>query len=123
MTKLPAAFRRITLELGREASHPQGDRGDRYQVIAPVRGDERLDAALVQSHREACRVSYESDGNTRAGHLIHGPGGRFWFRFEDGGEDELVFRLADEQLRQGEYISVVRHDGDHAYRLTSISVI
>lgn len=124
-TDLPPAFRRIDLELAREPAHPAGDPLQRYVVLAPLDGDNRLDAKAWREYRQACRVVRRMDGKTSVGHLVHGPGGQWTFHYDaDGADrDELVFHLKDERLVPGEYISIVRGDGPHPFRVTTISTL
>lgn len=121
-TKLPPAFRKITLELGREPQHPHGDASERYILIAPLTDEGRIDADLARDHHDACRVVREGQGDDAAGHLVHGPGGIWRFHYDVAGEgrDEVAFRLASERLVAGEYISVVRPDGPHPFRVTAV---
>lgn len=124
-TALPAAFRRVTLELAREPGHPQGDGSDRYVLVAPLQADGRLDPVLAKEHRESCRFAHQAPGVTRRGALVHGPGGRWQLHYDTGPDaaDEIAFRLDEEQLRAGEYVSVMRKDGDHPYRVTAVGPV
>lgn len=123
--RLPAAFRRVTLELAREPAHPAGDPADRYILIAPLQADGRLDADLAKAHRDSCRFAHQSDGASRRGSLVHGPGGRWELRYDDPAvtPGEVAFRLDKEHLEAGEYVSVVRKDGDHPYRVTAVAPV
>ena len=123
--ELPAAFRRIVMELAREPGHPQGDAEERYVLVAPLSEDGRIDPAGLKDHPIGGRVVRDLEGVRSIGQLIHGPGGRWWFRYDGAGdpEDELVFRLADEQLQPGKYVSIVREDGPHPFRVTQVSQV
>lgn len=122
---LPAAFRRVTLELAREPGHPAGDSGDRYTLVVPLRADGRVDAELAKAHREACRFGHQLDGVTRRGSLVHGPGGRWELVYDDPATaaGEVAFRLDEERLQSGEYVSIVREDGDHPYRVMAVVAV
>lgn len=121
--ELPAAFRRIVMELAREPGHPHGDASDRYTLVAPLGEDARIDPTRLKDHAVGGRVVRDLDGSV--GQLVHGPGGRWWFHYEgaEGPEDELVFRLAEERLVTGEYVSVVRDGETHPFRVTQVSEV
>lgn len=124
--ELPAAFRRIVMELAREPGHPHGDSEERYVLVAPLGDDGRIDPASLADHPAGGRVVRDLDGVRSIGQLVHGPGGRWWFRYEGAAgdpEDELVFRLANEHLQPGEYVSIVRDDGAHPFRVTQVSQV
>ena len=123
LTRLPKAFRRINLELAREPGHPAGDRDESYVLIAPLDAEGRIDGEVWRDNREACRVVREHDGVTAIGHLVHGPGGVWNLTYDVSGkaEDERVFHLAEERLRPGEYVSIVRKDGQHPFRVTAVA--
>lgn len=95
--------------------------------LAPAFGeaDGRLDPVLAKEHRESCRFAHQAPGVTRRGALVHGPGGRWQLHYDTGPDaaDEIAFRLDEEQLRAGEYVSVMRKDGDHPYRVTAVGPV
>jgi len=125
LTKLPSTFRRIELELAREPEHPAGDPTERYTLIAPLDPESRVDAKLWSDHRDACRVVRTHKGEVSAGHLVHGPGGMWRFQFDVSGSApaERAFRLSDERLQPGEYVSIIREDGAHPFCVMSVSVV
>jgi hypothetical protein len=125
MTKLPKAFRRINLELAREPGHPSGDPDERYVLIAPLDDEGQIDTAVWRDNREACRVVREHEGETAVGHLVRGPGGAWSLHYDVSGraEDERVFHLSEERIRAGEYISIIRNDGAHPFRVTAVADI
>ena len=124
-TDLPTTFRRIDLELAREAGHPLGDASQHYVLLAPLNEDGSLDAAAWREHRDACRVIRHQSGETTIGHLVHGPGGGWWFHYDVQGSqrDEVTFHMKDERLTPGEYISVIRDDGAHTFRISAVSTL
>lgn len=124
-SELPAAFRRIVMELAREAGRPQGDSQHRYVLVAPLGADGRIDPHGLKQHQSGGRVVRDLDGVRRVGQLVHGPGGRWWVHYEgaDAPEDELVFRLAEEHLQVGEYVSIMREDGEHPFRVVEVSPV
>jgi hypothetical protein len=111
---------KIVLELAREPGHPSGDRDEKYVIVAPLTDDGHIDAEAWKQVRERCRVARESsDDETSLGHLVHGPGGRWFLHYDisNDREDESGFRFEDERFVPGEYISVERDDGTHVFRV------
>jgi hypothetical protein len=124
-TDLPKAFRRIDLRLAREPAHPEGDPAERYVLVAPLQDDGHLDAKIWAEHRSACRVVRHLNGEIAVGHLVRGPGDGWWLHYDVEGtpHDEVVFHLKDERLTAGEYVSIIRDDGAHPYRVASVSTL
>lgn len=122
MTELPRAFHQIRLELAREPQHPEGDAKASYLITAPLDTEKRLDASLWKSHRDNCRVVRLRANDKDVGHLVHGPGGNWSFRYDIYGNaaDEIGLKLQDEKFVTGEYISVREGDFVHTYRVTSV---
>ena len=130
VAKLPRAFRKIRLELAREKGHPAGSSGYGYTLVAPLGSDQKIDADLWISHRDACRVvRFRPTGDDEVGHLIHQPGGSsgaFWLlRYDIRGEDsdEAGYRFQDEHFEIGEYVSIRESDTMHTYRVVSVEPI
>jgi len=110
-------FHHIRLELAREPSHPEGDRAEGYDIIAPLRADRRLDAETWRDVPDRCRVRRFGGGATLAfGRLRHAGPDRWFLDFEPGEADDVHgFRLANEAFQTGEYVSL-SHDGQaHTY--------
>ena len=61
---LPAQFRQFRLALAREPGHPEGDAEVAYIIVAPLDSEDRIDARLWQTHRDACRVVRQRPGLT-----------------------------------------------------------
>lgn len=122
MSTLPRAFHQIRLELAREPEHPQGDSRIGYLITAPLDGDKRLDSGLWKKYRDNCRVVRFRENDKDVGHLVHGPGGAWSFRYDIHGDeaDESGFHLSEEKFDLGEYISIREGDRVHAYRVTSV---
>jgi hypothetical protein len=122
MSSLPRAFHQIRLELAREPSHPQGDAKSGYLITAPLDADKHLDASLWKSYRDNCRVVRFRENDKDVGHLVHGPGGNWSFRYDIAGDnaDETGFNLQKEKFVTGEYISVREGDLIHTYLVTSV---
>jgi len=108
-TILPKSFRRI----------------DRYVIIAPLLPDGRLDGEAWRAHRDVCRVVHTRQGDILVGQLMHGPGSQWRFQFEPAGGagDEKGYRLGEERLQAGEYISILRDDAAHPYRVTAVTAL
>jgi hypothetical protein len=113
----PLGFHHIRLELAREPQHPEGDHDIGYDILAPLKADRRLDAAAWREAPEKCRVRRFSHGATLAfGRLRHAAPDRWFLDFEPGeAEDAHGFRLADEALETGEYVSLSTGDQTHTY--------
>lgn len=118
MTQSPSlGLSRIDLELAREPGHPAGDPTDRYTIVAPLDADGRIDPDAWREQRARCVVVRETRSGSSRGHLVHGPGGRWLIQYEDG-DEESGFRFHDEPFRNGEYVSIIRDDESHVYRVT-----
>lgn len=123
-TSLPARFRQIRLELAREPGHPEGASQIAYVIVAPLDENDRIDAEIWRSHREACRVARQRPQQADSlGHLVHRPGGSWAFQYEADAAipDEAGYHFGDERFVQGEYVSI-REEGDmHTFRVVSVS--
>jgi hypothetical protein len=118
-TSLPAQFRQIRIELAREPGHPEGDRAIAYVIVAPLDADDRIDAELWRTHREACRIArLRPDRENDHGHLIHRQGGGWAFHYKNT-PDEIGFHFADERFVSGEYVSINEGGKLHTYRVAS----
>ena len=113
----PLGFHHIRLELAREALHPEGDPDAGYDILAPLTAERRLDAAVWREAPGKCRVRRFSHGATLAfGLLRHAAPDRWFLDFEPGEADDAHgFRLADERLETGEYVSLSTDDQIHTY--------
>lgn len=122
MSSLPRAFHQIRLELAREPKHPQGDARNSYLITAPLDAEKRLDPALCKQFRDNCRVVRHRANDKDVGHLVHGPGGQWSFRYDIAGDnaDEAGFNLQNEKFVIGEYISIREGDLIHPYRVTAV---
>lgn len=122
MSPLPRAFYQIRLELAREPQHPQGDASSGYLITAPLDKDKRFDAALWKEYRDNCRVVRFRPNDRDVGHLVHGPGGNWSFRYDISGDnaEEAGLNLQNEKFVIGEYVSVREGDLIRAYRVTSV---
>ena len=117
---LPPEFRLIRLELARERDHPAGSGEDGYDVVAPLRADDRLDSALWKRHKDACRVVRFRPGEDHTvGRLARRPGGSWAFRFAGEG-DEPGRRFDQERFVPGEYVSLRADSGDHTFKIVAV---
>jgi len=124
---LPGNFRRIRLELAREAEHPAGDSGIGYTLLAPLTPDGHLDIDSARTFREFCKViRFRSGEESEEGYLRRRPGG-FWafhYDFDDGAEDDdPAFRLEQHRLRPGDYVTIMEDEGAHTYRVVSVQSV
>ena len=124
VTRLPAAFSRIQLELAREPGHPAGDHGVGYTILAPLTADGHLDVETARRHREACKViRFRVGEDAQDGYLRRRPGGSWAFHYDlaNGAEDDDPgFRLGEHRFAPGEYVTVIEDEGAHTYRVASV---
>jgi hypothetical protein len=122
---LPPEFHRIRLELAREEGRPEGDRSVGYTIVAPLRSDGRLDAALARTHRDACAViRFRPDAEPEEGHLRRRPGGSWSFHYDfpdDAEDDDAAYRLDQHRFVPGEYVTIAEDEGLHTYRVISVA--
>jgi hypothetical protein len=121
-TDLTPRFRHIRLLLARERGHPEGDREEGYDLLAPLGPDGRLDAAEWKAHQAACRVRHFRPGlEDRIGRLRRKPGGQWYFDYTEGDlDDEVGFHLGEEQFVTGEYVSIGRREAMHTYQVARV---
>jgi hypothetical protein len=122
LSDLPRSFRRIRLELAREEGHPEGSARNGYELVAPLKHDGRIDAALWLEYRDICGVvRFRTDEEQLIGHLVHRPGGTWAFHYEGGPhDDEAGYHFQDERFLVGEYVSVREGDRQHSYKIISV---
>jgi hypothetical protein len=122
-SSLPKNFRKVIMVLAREPGHPEGAADDRYTLVVPLTMDGHVAAADVAAHAEVCRVISERDGDRQIGHLNQDENGiwRTVFDVEGDGDDEVWFRLADERLIPGEYVSLDRENGQHTFKIIAVT--
>ncbi|MDR3464580.1 MAG: hypothetical protein P4M07_01415 [Xanthobacteraceae bacterium] len=122
-TALPPSFRRIQLELAREAGHPEGASDIAYVVVAPLNDDGHIDAAVWKQHREACRVArMRPNQDNELGHLVHRPGGSWAFHYDTGGDtpEEVGHHFDSQRFAAGEYVSINEKGKAHTFRVVSV---
>lgn len=127
MTRKPKAslLRQIRLELARDPDHPEGSRDRGYELIVPLDGKGRIDAAAWKELRDRCRVRRFWVGEEEeVGHIVHKPGGAWAFHYDIRGDvvhDETGFRFESHAFIPGEYVSLKEQDGMlRTFRVTSV---
>ncbi|MGX1096584.1 hypothetical protein [Amorphus sp. MBR-141] len=117
-------LKRIRLNLARTKEFPNGSARHGYEFFAPLDEDGHIDAEAWRTVREKCTVRrFWADEEWDIGHLVHGPGGRWAFRYDiDGDEDdESGYRFGAHAFVPGEYVSV-RDDDDEMHTFTVVTV-
>ena len=74
-------------------------------------------------YQEACRIVRRRPGREDClGHLVHGPGGSWRFRYDlaAGAPDETGNHFENQRFEPDEYISVREADGLNVYRVASV---
>jgi len=125
---LPHNFKRIRLNLARSKEHPAGSTRHGYDIVAPLDGAGKIDAAQWRKHQDACHVrrfwAGEADQHGMLRHRAGGAGGSTWFIDYDASrddDDEPGYRLGDHVMRPGEYVSIKDDDGEmHTFQITSV---
>lgn len=119
---LTPSFRAVRLLLAREKGHPEGERGEGYDLLVPLGKDGRLDAHAWKEHQAACRVRrFKADGEDRIGLLRRKPGGQWYFDYAEGErDDEIGFHLGDERFVPGEYVSIRSAGVMHTYQVVRV---
>ncbi|MBZ9672285.1 hypothetical protein FJ970_12320 [Mesorhizobium sp. B2-1-8] len=119
---LSSKFRHIRLLLARDKGHPEGDRQEGYDLLAPLTGEGRIDVQEWRSHRGSCRVRrFRTGEEDLIGRLRRKPGGQWFFDYADGDrDDEIGFHLGDELFVTGEYVSVERNGAMHTYQVARV---
>ncbi|RUV40903.1 MULTISPECIES: hypothetical protein [unclassified Mesorhizobium] len=115
-------FRTIRLLLAREKSHPEGDREEGYDVLAPLTDEGLLNADEWKSHKGFCRVRrFRTGEDDLIGRLRRKPGGQWYFDYAEGDrDDEVGFDLGDERFVTGEYVSITRNGAMHTYQVARV---
>jgi hypothetical protein len=67
---LTPSFRAVRLLLAREKGHPEGDRGEGYDLLVPLGKEGRLDPAEWKAHQDACRVRHFKSDAERSDRAI-----------------------------------------------------
>ena len=119
---LTPSFRAVRLLLAREQGHPEGERGEGYDLLVPLGTDGRLDPHEWKTHQNACRVRHFKAGTEdRIGLLRRKPGGQWYFDYAEGDrDDEAGFHLGDERFVLGEYVSIRSDGAMHTYQVARV---
>ena len=107
------ALKHIRLELARDSEFPDGSAERGYEFYAPLSADGHLDREEWKNCADQCTVHrfWLGEGDER-GHLVHRGGGwAFHYEGTDVDPDEPLFKLDRHTLVQGEYVSILEHDG------------
>jgi hypothetical protein len=108
-------LRRVRLELARDHDFPNGSRDRGYDFVAPIDEKGRVVADAWRELRDRCRVRrFWVDEKDEVGHLVHGPGGGWSFRYDihgDRSHDETGFHFDTHKFEPGEYVSIREQDG------------
>ena len=104
----------IRLELARTKDHPQGSAAHGYEFTAPLDAQGHLDMEAWRKVKEVCTVRRFWKGEEdEHGVLTCAKGGRWVFSYAPGeDDDEPVFRFAQHEFHEGEYVSITEHDGE-----------
>jgi hypothetical protein len=124
--KLPPAFRRIRLGLGREKDHPEGNPLIGYSFIAPLDAQGRIDPDLWHKYPEFCRVvRFRPNEADEIGHLVRRPGGTWAFRYDVSGDqaEETGYHFSSGQFIVGGWVSVHEDDGLHPFKIMSVEPV
>ncbi len=119
---LPPSFRNVKLLLARERGHPQGERSEGYDLLIPLDESGRLDPAIWKVNQAACRVRhFADDSDVGVGRLRRKKGGQWYFDYAEGeDDDEIGFRLGEEQFVTGEYVSIWHDDVMRTYQVARV---
>jgi hypothetical protein len=118
---------KITLHLARDHGFPEGSRHHGYEIVAPLDGAGRIDAAAWRKARPLCRIRRFWGGLDETGHLVHTRGGAWAFHYdqaESPADDEVGYRVDSHVFEIGQYVSIREQDGDvKTFRVVSVEDI
>jgi hypothetical protein len=113
---IPDHFQVVHLDLARDPGQPEGSANERYTLLLPLGPDGRILEGEARRHPNYCRVSrMDAEGGIVRGLLRPGPG-RDW-RFDFGETEEAGFRFGEERFAPGEYVTVLRGQEQHTYKV------
>jgi hypothetical protein len=129
MVAVPYTLRRVTLSVARSHELSDGSIRRRYEFVAPLTEEGRIDLEGWNAHRGACFVRrFWDDEPEQWGLLVHradGPGGSTW-GFEVGTsirlyEETSGHRFDDHVFRVGEQVSLRETDEELlTFRVVSV---
>lgn len=108
------SVRKIRLELARNPDFPLGSNTRGYEFKAPLTEDGTLDQEAWPSVRADCTVRRFWEGeDDEGGRLVHRRN-RWLFHYNgmDADEDEPIFRFDRHRFVEGEYVSIIEHNGE-----------
>ncbi|HYD98393.1 MAG TPA: hypothetical protein VEH84_03325 [Alphaproteobacteria bacterium] len=115
----------IRLELARNRGMPEGRSDHGYEFVAPLTPDGHFDAEAWKSVKDKCTVRrFAPNEGVEEGRLVHRRGQQWMFDYdgEAGDDDEPIFRFASHRFVEGEYLSIVEHDGaERTFRVASVT--
>ena len=114
---------KIRIEMARDPEFPEGSARHGYEFVAPLDRKRHIDAKAWMANRERCRVKrFWHNEPDEVGHLVRKSGGSWAFHYDIQGEDtdEVGYRLADERLIIGEYVSIREDEAMHTFRVASV---
>jgi hypothetical protein len=114
---------KIRLELARTSGSPTGSPSYGYEFVAPLDDEGRLDAEAWPEAGQLCTMRHFAPGAEDVhGELIYRGHGEWAFSYKLGdSDDEVIHRLAEHRLNEGEYVSVTEHGGvSRPFRVVSI---
>lgn len=110
---MKSRLKKIRLELARTKEAPEGNPRHGYELVAPLNGNDHLDARAWPLVKQLCSVRrFVPDDADEHGVLIRSRGDHWAFSYEPGeDDDEPIYRLGDHRFAVGEYVSITEHDG------------
>ena len=104
---------RIRLELARISAFPSGSSRHGYEFIAPVTPSGQIDSARWHGLRDRCTVRrFWGEEAEERGFLRHAEGGwSFDYGCAGRADDEPFFKLDQQMIFPGAYVTVRDHDG------------
>ncbi|HYC69385.1 hypothetical protein [Brevundimonas sp.] len=120
-----AEFYHIRLETARGPGRPAGDPTEGYDIVAPLDGEGRLDAAAWREAQDRCYARRFSDGQTEARGRLRHASQRWIIDLEPGeAEDAVGYRFGEERFTPGEYVSLTLPDGEqHTYAVVAVQPV
>ncbi len=114
-------FQIVHLDTARERAHPTGSHDERYTLVLPLKSDGSLDKSGWDAFPELCTVARTSRGLKAHGCLRRNDESQWVFEFDDEAKSvDVAFRFDMERFTPGEYISVIRPDGEHVLKVVSL---
>ena len=118
-------LKKIRLELARTSGSPMGMPNYGYEFVAPLDEEGRLDTKAWPEARQLCTMRrFAPDAEDVHGELIHRGSGEWAFSYRPGAaDDEVIYRLTDHRLCEGEYVSLTEDGVSRPFRVVSIEAL